>query len=191
MPSAHRRSALAITVRALAAVLAAGCSDPDELPDATIPNRVDTVTLGALTGTPVTTPSGFSASRGAIRTDQESGFEFAFNIDAAGTPVFLPLRVLGLVSDDDFKPGLKRTELGFAAIRTAERNDFITDDAVPLAVGDRFFLRSRLLCSSLGVPYYGKLEVLGIDPAARSVTFQVLVNHNCGYIGLEPGIPSE
>ena len=36
---------------------------------------------------------------------------------------------------------------------------------------------------------YGKIEILAIDPVARSVTFRYLVNNNCGYLGLEPGLP--
>ncbi len=37
----------------------------------------------------------------------------------------------------------------------------------------------------------GKLEVLGFTPVARSVTFRILVNNNCGYRGLELGIPEK
>ena len=39
------------------------------------------------------------------------------------------------------------------------------------------------------MPQYGKLEVLQIDTVAHTITFQHLVDQNCGYRGLEPGIP--
>jgi len=40
------------------------------------------------------------------------------------------------------------------------------------------------------LPRYGKFQVLSLDPVARSVTFQTLVNQNCGYRSLRPGIPT-
>jgi hypothetical protein len=37
--------------------------------------------------------------------------------------------------------------------------------------------------------YYAKIEVLAIDTIARRIDLQVLVDQNCGYRGLETGIP--
>jgi hypothetical protein len=48
-------------------------------------------------------------------------------------------------------------------------------------------VRSRVICTALGVPQYAKLEILALDN--KSVTFQVLVDRNCGYKGLAPGLP--
>ena len=67
----------------------------------------------------------------------------------------------------------------------------VTRDPLAVAVGERYVARSRVVCTSLGVPLYGKLEVLAIDAAARTLTFEVLVDENCGYIGLAPGVPEE
>jgi hypothetical protein len=39
------------------------------------------------------------------------------------------------------------------------------------------------------VPKYAKLEVLSFDEAARTVTFRILIDENCGFKGLEPGLP--
>jgi hypothetical protein len=33
------------------------------------------------------------------------------------------------------------------------------------------------------------MEVLAYDSLARTVTFQVMVNVNCGYRDLQPGLP--
>ena len=51
----------------LALSAAAACSNSDNLPDPTVENFVDTVTVGSLTDTPITTASGFSVSAGPIR----------------------------------------------------------------------------------------------------------------------------
>ena len=57
-------------------------------------------------------------------------------------------------------------------------------------VGDLFFIRTTVsTCSFLGVPLYGKLQVIELDPVAHTVRVQVLANQNCGYRGLNLGIP--
>jgi hypothetical protein len=37
--------------------------------------------------------------------------------------------------------------------------------------------------------YYGKAHVLAIDTLARRIDLEMLVDQNCGYRGLEPGLP--
>ncbi len=182
------RSGVALVALAIAT---AACSDSNSLGPATDPNIIDTVTIYALQGTPITSPSGFSvADRIAVRTDQSSAFDFAFNIDNSGQPVFLPLFVLGL-SGTTANPGLKATTKTFDEITLADRDNYVTQDTVAFSEGDRFMARSRVVCTSLSVPRYGKIEVLSVDPIARSVTFRYLIDVNCGYVGLEPGIPEE
>jgi hypothetical protein len=60
-----------------------------------------------------------------------------------------------------------------------------------LAVGNVFVARSRIVCSALSVPLYGKLRILELDATARTVTFEILADQNCGYVGLEPGLPDK
>jgi hypothetical protein len=178
---------------ALVAVVAA-CDDPNQLADATIPNVVDTVTISALEGTSISSPSAFSvADSRPVRTDLTSAFDFAYNVDASSQHVFLTLEVLGLSNTSGSGPGLQHTTRTFDQITRAPSDDWVTDDTVSVATGDVLYARSRIVCSNLGVPLYGKLEVLSIDdtPGVRTITFQVLSNSNCGYRGLEPGIPSE
>lgn len=181
-----------IRIPALAALLAAlACGDPNELPDAQNENVVDTVTISALTGTPIRLPSAYSISdRAPVRTDLSAQFDFAFDmIPPANTAALLPRAALGFPADGAQQPGLQETDDAFADIREALLNGYVTSDTIPVAVGERYLARSRVICSSLGVPLYAKLEVLAIDATARTVTFQVLVDENCGYIGLEPGLP--
>ena len=64
MPTIRR---LLLPLLALSAL--AACSDDDNLPDPTDESMVDTVTVGSLTDTPITTASGFSVSLGPVRTD--------------------------------------------------------------------------------------------------------------------------
>ena len=171
-------------------LILAACSSTASLPNATDANFIDTTTVWALRGTAVTDPSGFSvADRKAVRTDQSVAFDFAFDIDDSGQPVFLPLEVLGLGTVSGINPGLLVTSTPFDSIRTAVTNNYVTDDSIPVVVASSYYARSRVICTTLAVPQYGKIEVLSVDQAERSVTFRYLVNNNCGYLGLEPGIP--
>jgi hypothetical protein len=175
----------------LAVATLAACGG-DDLPQATIENFVDSTALGALTGTPVTVPSAFSIpDRAAVRTDRSSAFDFAFDVDAEGRFVLLPLVAIGIESTSGVNPGLQFSELPFDEMDQAVSNNYITDSAVVVAVGDRLYARSRLVCSSLGVPQYGKLEITRLDAAERAIGFRYLVNNNCGYRSLQPGLPRE
>jgi hypothetical protein len=50
-------------------------------------------------------------------------------------------------------------------------------------------VRSRVTCT-IGVPKYAKLEIVGFDDVARTVSFRILIDDNCGFRGLEPGLPN-
>ncbi len=171
--------------------LALACSDPNELPNATLANAVDTVTLWALSTAPVRNPGAYSlVDRSAVRTYETIAFEFAFDLTPAREARLLPLAVLGLSPGTGVKPGLLRSTLGFDQMLRAPLNGYVTEDTVPIQPGDRFFLRSRPVCTSLGgVPQYGKLEVLAVDSAAATLQFRVVANNNCGYRSLVLGIP--
>ncbi|MBA3498486.1 MAG: hypothetical protein H0T86_15410 [Gemmatimonadales bacterium] len=178
---------------ALALALSAGCSDANNLPDPTQTNLIDTVTLGALEGTPISTPSGYNITTGPLRTDASVDFEFAYNIrrltDGTFQRVLLPRAALGLSSTGSANPGLQQRDETFDGITRAPSNGYVTDSAVPIEVGQRYLVRSRVICTQLGVPLYGKLEILGFQDS--TVTFQTLVNENCGYKDLLPGLPEE
>lgn len=173
------------------AAFVAACSSNADLPDPTDANLIDTTTVWALDGTPLTDPSGFSIpDRIAVRTDQSAAFDFVYNIDGSGKSVFLPIELLGLGSVSGTNPGLLQTPIPFDSLRSAVTGDnYVTDDTITVAVGNVYYARSRIVCSTLAVPIYGKIEILSIDTDARSVTFRYLVDNNCGYLGLEPGFP--
>lgn len=166
----------------------AACSD-NLLPDAYFANRVDTVTLGALTSTPVSVPSGYSVPEGkAVRTDQSTSFDFVY-LTAGGRPLLAPLGAIGLATGSA-DPGLQKSATTFDALVDPPSSGYLTDDSLQIAVGDVVVVRSRV-CYGYGVPQYAKLEVLEFSPAQGTVTFKVMANLNCGYRSLAPGIPQD
>jgi hypothetical protein len=171
--------------------LAVACGNPTGLAAPTIANVVDTVALGALTRTPLTVPSGFQLETShAVFTSEVPNFDFAYDVDASGRPVFLPAAVIGLVDTASFKPGLLQTTQPFDSMTQAPTDGYVTLDPIPVQVGDRFYVRSGLLIScNSGLPFYGKLEVLAIDSSAYTIEFRALIDRNCGYHALVPGLP--
>jgi hypothetical protein len=176
----------------LGAVLAAACGDPFALPRATLANIVDTISLYALNGTPPRTPSGYYlgsylAPPTPVLIQNGTGFDFAVDLDSAYRPILLPTGSLRLGRAS----GVQRTTLAFDSIKIAPTGGFQLDSSVTVDVGERAILHSRNTTCSFNIPavYYAKLQILAVDSAARRITFQILVNDNCGYRGLETGVP--
>jgi hypothetical protein len=168
---------------------ATACSDSNGLPDASLTNVERTETLYALVGTPVSTPSGYALEGSRrVRTDLSVDFDFAFNLEAEGRPVLLPRAALGIDPTATVNPGFLARSETFEAIKVAPSNGYVTDRAIPIVAGERYVVRSRVTCS-IGVPKYAKVEVLSVDDAARTVTFRIITDDNCGFKGLEPGLP--
>ena len=168
---------------------AAACSDSTGLPAATISNVERADTLYSLIGTPVATPSGYALDGGRrIRTDQSDAFDFAYNVEPDGRRVFIPRAALGIDPTNTVNPGFQARTETFEAIR-APSNSYVTDQVVPIAIGDRYVVRSRVTCT-VGVPKYAKLEIVSFDDVAKTVSFRILIDDNCGFRGLEPGLPN-
>ena len=176
-----------------AVLFSAGCDNTLALPLATVPNVVDTVTLDALQGTPISVPSGFDVVlRRAARTDRPGeGFDIAFDIDEENRALIITTAALGLSAQS----AIQTYDGAFDDITVAPLEDYELDVAIPVAIGSVFIVRSRpnnTQCAFfLGpLPRYGKFEVLFLDLQTRQITLEHLVNVNCGYRGLEIGIPT-
>ena len=171
----------------------AACGDPLALTPATEPNRIDTVTIFALKGTPISTPSGFDVVFNVpARTDRAAGFDFTFDIDSGGTSHIFPTGALGL----GLESGILFSDEEFIQIDVAPTDDYNVDSAMVVHQDTVFVVRSRPHVAGCPIflgalPRYGKFEILNIDPQARSITMLSLVNVNCGYRGLEIGLPTQ
>ncbi len=180
-----------VLLAAAVVLLAAACDDPNELPDPTLQNVVDTVTINAVRGTPPNAPSGFDlVDSRPVRVDQTISFDFIFDLTDALDPVFVPIDLLGLVPEGSVPPGFIPQAKPFADVTIAVQNGYSSGDTLWFAEGEVYMVRSRLTCSGYGgLPLYGKLHIIDVDSVARQVTFEHLVDLNCGYRGLEPGLP--
>jgi len=176
---------------ALACGLSAACGNPTGLA-AYISNRDTTASLYALSGTPVSLPSGYSIpARQPVRTDAATSFDFAFDIDTAGRALLLPTGALKLGQGS----GLQISTQKFDSIKYAPTGNYILDSAVVVHDSTVIIVHSTLVTCSFGVAtyYYAKLLVLAIDttsgPTGRRIDFKILPDLNCGFRGLEEGLP--
>src|SRR2546423_5927435 len=180
-----------LTLAFVVCAILASCGNPFGLPAAFLTNIVDSsVTLYALSGTPVHLPSGFLLYGGTtVRTDLSSQLDFAFDIDTAGQAVLLPTAALKLTAGS----GFQSSPLVFDSIKIAPITGYNDSTAFVVSENDVVLARSArgnaLSCTfNIINPLYAKLLVLDIDSAARTITFQILGDNNCGYRGLEPGL---
>lgn len=180
---------LGVAIAVASAALGA-CDDALNLVRASTENVVDTVTLYALRGTSVLLPSGFDIPTSRTARTDITGFDFAFDLGDAGQALVYPSGALGLAR----AAGIQKVTTEFPAVESAPVSGYIDSVAVEIAPNDVFVVRSRPFivgCELTGeLPRYGKFRVLEVDPAERSVTLETLVNQNCGYRSLQPGLPT-
>ncbi len=187
----HRRIATRVVALTGLALLVVACGDTTSLPAPAFTNVVDTVSLFALRGTSnVQLPSAYTLETAqTVRTDQTTQLDFAFDFDSLGAPALFPTGAinLGLLS------GLQWSTTRFDAITLAPTTGYILDKPIVLDTGTVVLVRSRPTQCLFGVTVslYAKLRVLGVDSTARRLDFEILVDQNCGYRGLEPGLPKQ
>lgn len=178
----------------LSAMALTGCGDELSLLPPRFANQVDTTALWAASLTPVTQPSGFVISAGArVRLDQVTYFDFYYDISPDGERFFIPFAAVVNTGRTVGNAGFRQElSIPFEDITIAPQDNYISQDTVRFRVGDVFYVRSQIESSCiLGIPYYSKIQVLSVDDSARAVSFQVLINANCGYRSLEIGLPKK
>ncbi len=168
----------------------AGCGEDIGLPPPTFENVVDTSTFYALTGTAVWEPSAMDVVRGIlVRLDLGDSFDFAVELDATAGALLLTATMIG----NPTEAGIAPQSVPFDSVLTAPEDGYVIDSVVPIRVGAVFVARSRFTQDGCQVaaqlPRYGKFEVLAIDSQTRTVEFKQLLNGNCGYRDLQPGLP--
>ncbi len=181
----------ATTVGAIAAL--SSCGDPTAL-KAQFENKLDSTILYALNGTSSTLPSGLRLrNRLAIRLDATFAFDIAFDINEAGEVVVYTQRKVANELVPTHPVGLQISDLGFALIPEAPVTDYKYDSLVVLPVGKTLLVDNvDPSCGQfaiLGPNIRAKLRVDSVVMAERAIFLHLVVNQNCGYRGLDIGLP--
>jgi hypothetical protein len=179
------RFGLALTC-SLAAL--AACGDPIRI-RAQFEIVADTVTVFAVTGTPVSAPAALSTVRHeAVRIEATRDFDIVFDINDAGQAVLYPVQLVG---GSPGNTGIQTTTQVFDAILEAPLDGYIRDSATVLGEGDVVLIEAEpVFCvATLRSTIYSKLIVDEIDLATRSVRVRIVVDPNCGFRSLDEGLP--
>jgi hypothetical protein len=180
------RAAAPLALAMIAAI--AACSAAFPLPPAGLGTATASVTLWALTGTNLAYPSAYDIMQRVVaRTDRTSAFDFAVDmrVDSLNdtSTVLLPRGALGLYVDG----GLQLAKQPYDSITIAPTSGYQDSLPVVIKVGSVVLAASRSQTCNFGYvrPFYSKVRITTVDLVARSITFDILTDPNCGYRSLK------
>ena len=185
-----RKLARAAIVLTLAAAVAS-CSDPLGL-NFTSTNADQTFRVFALSGTPVTDPSGmYFVARSVVRIDGNFAFDIAFDINAAGDPVILPVGLVGTAIGAQSAIGLKRVLGGYDALVEAPRDGYVFDSVMVVKPRAAIAIQAQQgQCAGSFTPYiFVKIAFDSVNVQTRALYGRTMINLNCGSRQLTPGVP--
>lgn len=178
---------------ALAFILVAGaCSDPFKL-TARSSNIDTTLETWAITGTAPTLPSvlivpGYTVTR----PDAAGSFDIAFDIDANGKLVVLPVGSVVHALAGTRNIAFLRPAQSYESILEAPTKGWTNDSLLVLSVGDVFLTRiATLFCQfEIRQQIYAKFRVDSIIVPERRAKISALIDPNCGFRSFQTGIPA-
>jgi hypothetical protein len=193
--SAGRRAAAAALLLVGGTV---ACGDPLEF-KASFDTVESTVTVHALNGVPISYTAAvlLAPTPIGVRPAGDYTFDMAVDFDAAGSALLYPLDVIaqpGVISITRTVGLQKLSGVTYADLQRAPSSGYTYGEAVPIAVGDVFAVQSNghPFCASsfISPSIFAKLTVEALDPAARTATFKIRSDPNCGFRGLQTGLPT-
>lgn len=186
------RGRASILVLTLATVLvASACEDPFQL-RATRPTIDVSLEAWAMSGTAPTLPSVLLVPVAVMsRPDAAGSFDLAFDIDANGRVVVLPVGSVVATLSGSRPIGFLRPSQAYDAILEAPSGGYATDSSLVLSAGDSFLVRipSGFCQFEFRKEIYAKFRLDSIIPAERRMRIAGRINPNCGFRSLQTGIP--
>jgi len=170
---------------AIAVAACGGSTAPDTLAN---PDEPTEAVLYDFTDQGVRNPSAFDIiASSPVRLDSNTRWDFVFQIRSDGTAV---LRPRATITDEiRLDAGLVKGSLTFDELRSAPAAGYERVRATTIEEGDVLAMQSQRdpNLQPVRCRRYGKMEILSIDLAAGTVTFQHLINPNCENRNLVPG----
>ena len=177
------RAGLLVTL--LLVLGATACDDPFAAFLGDVPLEPTETTLFDYETAPLDDPPAFDIVRAVpARVHQTLNWDFLFRV-RGGVPELAPFSA---VADSVTDSGLQMTDERFEAVLEAPEEGYTLSAALVIRPGDVLIGRSRVDPTQfLACSRYAKFRILDIDLEAGTVTFEHLVNPNCGDTVLEPG----
>ena len=150
-------------------------------------------TVHALSGSPLSYPSGLSfTSQAVTRVDGGFAFDIAFDISSTGKVIFYPVRLVGSNPGGDVAVGLQPMTGAYENILEAPKSGYNTDSVTVVSVGQTVLSQTNAtFCAGTFTPYsYAKTVIDSIRPNTRELFGRTTINQNCGFRSLVIGYPT-
>jgi hypothetical protein len=181
-----------VVLAAVVAIAGVACKSLTGVP-AGLSTVADSGIVYAINGAPSGAPTAVHMFTGA-RTAADASFFFdvAFDIDATGNIVLLPQRAVASGLTSTHTVGLQKSTQAYASVTSALKSGYRADTAMVVLPNQVVLVQVQdpaCAVSISGTSIYGKLIVLSVDKAARTLQIQYVADPNCGFLSFEPGIP--
>jgi len=189
-PKAARRLAVAAVL--MAAVSAAACDDPFSLKaDASV--VAESLAVFAMTGTPLGFPTAINTSTATLqRVDPSFGFDIAFDIDAQGRAVLIPVRLIGGTATAARQVGLQKMSGAFESITQAPTSGYKLDSVFALGPNEGVLVQVNAGSGQcqlfVNQNLYSKIVIDSVSAPRRAIFFRFVHDPNCGFRALVPGV---
>jgi hypothetical protein len=192
--SAPRRFGVVCVLVSLAALAAVGCGNPTKQP-AAIAVAYDTLTAYALNqATPYEPTAFYMATNELVVPAGTGGFDIAFNLDNIGNVIVYPAKLILTASGAPNTVGLQLMFVSFNSITIAQHSGYEFNDSLVVAPHETFEVVSQNLtaCTAVSITsqelLYGKFIIDSINPDSGQIFFRAVVDPNCDYDTLVPGV---
>ena len=150
-------------------------------------------TASAISGTPTNSLVALNLVNKAVtRLDGGFAFDIAFDINAQGQAVILPLGLVGTPIGGAHLVGLQRMTGTFDAVSAAPKSGYVFDSTFVVTPGAVLAIQAQeTICSASLTPYvFAKLAIDSLNVPTRTLYGHTLINLNCGFRSLAPGTPT-
>jgi len=172
--------------------IAAACSDPYKV-KAQYENADQAFFVHALTGTPLTFATALLLpAKSVTRVDGTFQFDIAFDINAQGDIVLLPVGVVGQSATGNRRVGIMKPGGSYDGINLAPTSGYVYDSVTVIRRGEPAIIQAQESSCGLAIsPYlYAKIVIDSINVVSRSMYGRTTIDLNCGFRSLMAGLPA-
>lgn len=183
---------LRVPALAVGLSLVAACDDPFKV-RAQFENVSQPFAVHALSGSQLAFATAINLTvKSVTRVDGAFAFDVAFDLDARGDVVLLPVNVVGQNPAGSRRVGIHKPNVSYESVSEAPRGGYVVDSVTVVRRGEAAVIQAQVSACALSLtPFlHAKIVVDSIDTGTRLMFGRILINQNCGFRSLAPGLPA-